>query len=211
MSKWKAFYKRYPQCWVLLYLFIYVPWFIWLEQKATVSYTILYTGLDDFIPFCEYFILPYYAWYLYFAGTAFYFLFRRPRKEFYEFAALIASGMTLWLLLCTVWPNGLALRPVIDPEKNFYTWLVSLIYAVDTPTNVFPSMHVYVSLVAHSTIRRNLRREYPGLNVFSWVLMLLICASTVFIKQHSVLDIVGGVALFAILAPIVYHKRREKL
>lgn len=210
MGKWKTFYGRYPQCWVLLYLFIYVPWFIWLEQKVTVFYTVLHTGLDDRIPFCEYFILPYCAWYLYFAGTAFYFLFRRPKKEFYEFAALIASGMTLWLLLCTVWPNGLALRPEIDPGKNFCTWLVSLIYAADTPTNVFPSMHVYVSLVAHSTIRRNLRKEHPLLNVFSLVLAVLICISTVFIKQHSVLDIAGGIGLFAILAPMIYHKRRER-
>lgn len=211
MNRWKTFYQSYPQCWVLLYLAVYVPWFIWLEQKVTVSYTILHTRLDEFIPFCEYFILPYCAWYLYFAGTAFYFLLRRPKKEFYEFAALIASGMTLWLLLCTVWPNGLNLRPVIDPRKNFCTWLVSLIYAADTPTNVFPSMHVYVSLVAHSTIRRNLGKEHPGLSGFSWGLMVSICVSTVFIKQHSVLDIVGGIALFAGLAPIIYRRRRGKL
>ncbi|MCI8513650.1 MAG: phosphoesterase [Lachnospiraceae bacterium] len=210
MEKWKDFYRRYPQCWVLLYLFIYIPWFILLERRTSVSYTVLHTGWDDAIPFCEYFIIPYYIWYLYFAGTAFYFLFRRPRKEFYEFAVLVASGMTFWLLLCTIWPNGLVLRPAIEPERSFCARLVSLIYAADTPTNVFPSMHVYVSIVAHSTIRRNLRKSYPGGTVFSGVLMVLICVSTVFVKQHSVLDVAGGILLFALLAPVVYHGGREK-
>jgi membrane-associated phospholipid phosphatase len=210
LKKLKAFYKKYPQCWVLLYLAVYVPWFILLERHVTADYTIIQTGLDEKIPFCECFILPYCAWYLYFAGTAFYFLLKRPKEEFYEFAAMIASGMTFWLVLCTLWPNGLNLRPQIDPGKNFCTWLLSLIYAADTPTNVFPSMHVYVSVVIHGTIARYLGREHPWVSRFSFILMVLICLSTMFIKQHSAADVIGGVGLYALLALLIYRKRKPE-
>lgn len=64
--------------------------------------------------------------------------------------------MTIFLIVCTIFPNGLNLRPVTFPRENIYTDLVRMIYLVDTPTNVLPSIHVYNSIgamaaIAHST------------------------------------------------------------
>ena len=50
----------------------------------------------------------------------------------------------------------------------------------------------------------------PGLKVLAWVWAALICASTVFTKQHSILDVVCGLALVAVWVPILYTKKTKK-
>ena len=56
----KAFAKKYSHAWVFLYTFIYMPWFCYLEEHIQKNYFIIHSPLDDFVPFIEYFIIPYY-------------------------------------------------------------------------------------------------------------------------------------------------------
>ena len=58
------------------------------------------------------------------------------------------SGMTIFLIICTVFPNGLNLRPEVFTRDNFCIELVKRIYQTDTPTNVLPSLHSVVDVVA---------------------------------------------------------------
>ena len=44
------------------YIFIYLPWFFYLEKKITMetpNLHIINNAIDDMIPFCVYFIIPY--------------------------------------------------------------------------------------------------------------------------------------------------------
>ena len=50
--------------------------------------------------------------------------------------------MTISLIICTFFHNGTDFRPVIDPGKNIFSGMVAALYQTDTPTNVFPSIHV---------------------------------------------------------------------
>lgn len=54
----KAFFQKYKHAWVLLYAFLYLPWFFWLESRANLPYHVIHVWLDDKIPFVEYFIVP---------------------------------------------------------------------------------------------------------------------------------------------------------
>ena len=59
----------YSHAWVLLYAFIYFPWFTYLERHVTDNYFVIHSIFDDYIPFCEYFIIPYLLWFAYIAVT----------------------------------------------------------------------------------------------------------------------------------------------
>ena len=58
----KKFFSKYKHAWPLLYIFIYFPWFLWLEQRD-VTYTMIHTRIDDLIPFLEIFVIPYFLWF----------------------------------------------------------------------------------------------------------------------------------------------------
>lgn len=196
MGKVKSFVKKYSYAWTLLYVFIYMPWFIWLENHVTTNYHVVYCKLDGMIPFIEYFIVPYLLWFIYIAGGILYFLFFTNKKEYYQLAGFLFSGMTLFLIICTIFPNGQNLRPMINPDKNIFTKLVYILYGADTSTNVFPSIHVYNSIGMHIAIRKSPElRKYKWVQLASLILMISICMATVFLKQHSVIDGLGGIVM----------------
>jgi membrane-associated phospholipid phosphatase len=87
--------------------------------------------------------------------------------------------------------------------------MLASIYSVDTATNVFPSIHVFNSIGAMIAISKSERlRNIAWLQWFTFVLTVSICLSTVFLKQHSVLDIFGAIALSVILYAVVYAPNR---
>ena len=71
----KKIVKRYSHAWVFLYAFIYMPWFLYLERRTGVDYYIIHSPIDNYIPFVEYFIVPYLLWFLFIAVTVGYFFF----------------------------------------------------------------------------------------------------------------------------------------
>lgn len=114
----KSLLKKYSHAWLLGYAFIYLPWFMYLEKTVTSNYHIMYIALDDLIPFNEYFIIPYLLWFFYVAG-AIGFFFLTDVKSYYKLCTMLFTGMTISLMICTVFPNGTDFRPVIDPSKIF--------------------------------------------------------------------------------------------
>lgn len=200
----KSTLKKYSHVWLLGYAFIYLPWFLYLEKTVTSNYHIMYIALDDLIPFNEFFIIPYILWFLYVAGAVAYFFFTDV-KSYYKLCTMLFTGMTISLLVCTVFPNGTDFRPLIDPTKNVFAKIVSYLYSADTCTNVFPSIHVYNSICVHLAVLRSERlSKYGILKISSFVLMISICLATVFLKQHSAIDGFGSIAMAYIMYYFVY-------
>ena len=203
----KQFFHKYKHAWILSYALVYLVWFFYLEQTVTTNYHVIHVRLDDYIPFCEYFIVPYLLWFLY-VSVVVLFLFFTNKEEYYRLCIYLFSGMTISLIICTFFHNGTDFRPSLDPDKNIFTRLVSALYATDTPTNVFPSIHVYNSICIHVAVARNtLLKKYPIVQHASFVLMALICMATVFLKQHSIVDVFGGCLMAYILYFVVYGYR----
>jgi len=199
----KEFIKKYGHIWTVSYIFIYLPWFIWLEQR-TIEYTIVHTQLDNFIPFSEYFIIPYLLWFLYIPAV-FIFMFFRSKEEFYRLSKFLFIGMSICLLICTVWPNGQELRLDLQGHENIFAKIVSWIYAADTNTNVFPSIHVFNSVGAYiAIVNSQVIRKGHWIKYVSFILTVLICMSTVFLKQHSILDVLGGLVIAGVMYVFVY-------
>jgi len=199
--------KKYRHAWVFLYTFIYLPWYMYLEITITHEYHVLHTWVDDIIPFNEYFIIPYFIWFIYVASVLIFFFFKDV-DEFYRFGLYLALGMSISLFICQIFPNGTDLRPVnLDPNKNIFTHLVAFIYKTDTNTNVFPSIHVFNSIATHVAILRS-RFFYNNMKVkaISFIIMISICLSTLFLKQHSFLVVVGATILSYVIYQLIYAK-----
>ncbi len=200
----KEFIKKYNHAWVALYIFIYLPWFAWLEKEVTTDFNVIHVPLDDKIPFCEYFIIPYLLWFLFVAVTIIY-LFFYSKREFYQACAFLFTGMTLFLIISTVWHNGLNLRQDVYENNNIFTQMVKQLRETDTSTNVFPSIHVYNSIGCCIALLKS--KGLKGHNIiksFVVILTISIILSTMFLKQHSVVDVIGGIALSIIIYIIVY-------
>lgn len=214
ITKIKQFILRYRHAWVLLYSFIYMPWFCYLEKHRFSHYYLIHSPLDDYIPFVEYFIVPYLLWFLFIAVTIAYFFFT-DKKGYYQLTAFLFTGMTIFLIICTVFPNELNLRPHTFANDTVFTRLVQQLYSTDTPTNVLPSIHVYNSLGAAIAIGHSQTlKKHRGIQFVSYGLAGLIVLSTMFLKQHSVTDVIAAVALTFMIYPLIYvtqTKRAPKL
>lgn len=210
LKKLKQIVYKYRHAWVLLYAFIYMPWFMYLERRPSVHYFTIHSPLDDYIPFVEYFIIPYFLWFIFIAAVAGYFFFT-SRTDFYRLAAFLCTGMTLFLIICTVFPNGLHLRPETFVRENIFTDMVRFLYRTDTPTNVLPSIHVFNSIgaaiaVAHSQPLK----KYKKTRYAAYITSFLIILSTMFLKQHSVTDVIAAFAMACMIYPFVYATETRK-
>lgn len=186
-----------------LYLLLY-----WPVQLMTYGISNLIFGgqevllfsspLDLQIPFCEWFVIPYVLWFPYIIFTMVLAV-MSGKKGFLHSCAIIYLSIFIPMTFCLFVPNGIPieLRPDFEAlgRNNPAIWLVKFIYLVDSPPrNCMPSMHVSVSCALFFTILTN--KQIPWrkwLIPCSFLLSALICAATVLIKQHSILDVYYGV------------------
>lgn len=182
---------------IVLYGIFYMAAFRYLEQNIRHNYHIVHTVIDDHIPFCEYFIVPYLLWFPFLAVTLIYFIFfNKDKQEYYQYIKNLCMGMTIFLVVSYLYPNGHQLRPEFFAQDNWCIDLVKMLYATDTPTNILPSLHVFNSLAAYMAVSR-----CRSLDKCIWVkrgtllLVLSIILSTMFLKQHSVVDVILGAAM----------------
>lgn len=201
----KKFYGRYKHAIpLIIYTIIYLSWFGYLEKTVKRPVNLIHMSMDDKIPFCEFFIVPYLLWFGYVSVVVLYFFFR-DKQDYYRTCVFLFTGMTVFLIVSTLWPNGHHLRPAAVPGDNVFSALVSMLYKTDTPTNLWPSIHVYNSLGAHLAIFKNdTLRKKPLIHIGSLVLCVSIILSTMFLKQHSVFDVLTAFIMAAIMYIVVY-------
>lgn len=200
----KTFIQKYKHAWVFLYALIYIPWFFYLEKHVRTDFHVIHTTLDEKIPFIEYFIIPYGLWFLFVAAAVMYFFFT-DKADFYKLTSFLFTGMTIFLIISTIYPNGQILRPTVFERDNIFVDMVKTLYKADTPTNIFPSIHVYNSIGVCIAIMTSEKLKHHRLIQYaSLVLGGLIILSTMFLKQHSVIDVIGACAMSLLFYQIVY-------
>lgn len=203
------FFKK-KQIWIIpVYGIFYMICFAILEKEITRGYHVIHVALDDIIPFCEVFIIPYLLWFFYMGAVIVYFAFvNKSVKEFYQIFLSLGIGMTIFLVVSWLYPNGQNLRPVVFPRHNIFVNLVRHLYAIDTPTNILPSIHVYNSVAACIAFNNcQALKKHKGVQKGTIVLTLLIVMSTMFLKQHSVFDVGLALVLNAVIYLVMYQPK----
>lgn len=162
----------------------------------------IHCALDDAIPFCEVFVVPYLLWFFLVAGSLLYF-FLYDIPSFRRLSIYIMITQAGAMLVYIIWPSIQLLRPETMPRDNFFTWVLAFVYRFDTPTGVLPSLHAAYSIAIWSVFRH--RKE----TALWWRILLpifvaLIIAATFFAKQHSVLDALAALPLCLIGEALIY-------
>ena len=207
----REIFRKYRHGLLLLYLLIYLPWFQWLEKTVTSRFHVIHMAVDDWIPFVEGFIIPYFLWFLYVAAAVVYYFFKN-KTEYYRLCIFLFIGMTVFLIVSTVYPNGHTLRPVEFERDNLFVDMVRYLYRIDTPTNLFPSIHVYNSIGVNIAVWRCEEfRAKKAIRYGSFLLMISIVLSTMFLKQHSVFDVITGIVFAAFMYTLVYSSTPQPL
>ncbi len=196
--------KDISHFWYILILPIYLISFFTAEAIVTDNYWVSYMAVDDLIPFLEWFLIPYYMWYPFMGIMGVYLLFT-DSDGFRKFMSFIGLSFMTAIVIFLIFPNGQDLRPEVFERDNIFTRAIAGLYRVDTNTNVLPSLHVVGSLAVPFAAQNNKRLKKPWILVILYSIAALISASTVFIKQHSLLD--GIVAIpFAVIFYILVYK-----
>ena len=189
---------------IIIYAPIYLYWFIYIEKHKFAHYAVIHTVIDDYIPFVEIFIIPYFMWFLYVSLTLLFFMFSFDVEDYYKNFFFLATGMTVFLVISTLFPNMHHLRPVVMPRDNIFTHLVQVIYNSDTPSNLWPSIHVYNSIGTMIAVHHSRRFNKTGVIIMD-VIGILIIMSTVFVKQHSFYDVITAFIMAIIFYLLFYH------
>ncbi len=198
---------KYRHLFYLLFWPVYLSLFIFTEKYVTPIYDI-YCPLDDLIPFCEFFVIPYVLWYALLAFVSLYTLFF-DIPSFKKFYLFLSVTCLITFSLYMIFPNMQSLRPVEFTRDNIFVDIMKNLYTIDTNTNVCPSIHVIFSLGMLFTMWNSKHFSSTLWRVIELVVAVSICLATVFLKQHSVVDVFAGVALSFIVLPFVYIKKKH--
>lgn len=165
---------------------------------------VIHMPWDDAIPFCELFVLPYIWWYGFISGPLVWFFFK-SRQDFLDLGIYLLTGMWICTFIFLVYPTCIDFQPQQLPRENVFSFLVWLLYAADEPANVFPSIHCFESTAICIAIwKSKLWGSHLKPRIVGLLSAILICLSTMFIKQHSTADVAAGVLLALVLYVPVY-------
>ncbi len=200
--------EKFRHLFYILFWPVYLTLFI-LTEKYIVPVYNMYCSLDDRIPFCEFFVIPYFLWYGLLAFVSLYGLFYDVStfKRFYKFLCL-SSAISFALFI--LFPSEQNLRPDTFVRDNFFVNIMrDGIYVADTNTNVCPSLHVVFSIGMLISMWNSKHFSSITWRVIMIVIAALVCVSTVFLKQHSVIDIAAGIIVSALVLPFVFLKSKK--
>lgn len=165
---------------------------------------VMHSRVDDLIPFCEFFLIFYAFWYALIVFTLIYFALYNP-KGFKRFQIFIISTQAIAMFFYIILPTMQDLRPTEFERQNILTWLMGVIYNFDTPTGVCPSLHVAYSIGIASAFLKE--KDVKALNkVILVLIVIMICISTMFVKQHSFYDVIAAIPVAIAAEFIAYGK-----
>lgn len=194
---------------LLLYWPVYGLVFLLLERGLSLNYHTISCPLDDKIPFCEFFLIPYYFWFVFLIGMLLYTFLVDP-ECFQRYMIFIMITYSVTCLIYVIYPTAQELRPTVFERQNIFTDIVSFLYAFDTNTNVCPSLHVIGSFAVLFASWHTPRFQTRGWRFFFWFCTILISVSTVFLKQHSIIDVIAAIPLCMIAYPLAFCNRKQK-
>ena len=164
----------------------------------------LNNAIDDRIPFIPSFVIFYVMWYLFLILIPLLIL-KYNKKVFDKYIVVSILYAILEGIIFILFPTTMNRQPLVVTDIS--TWVVDIIYKVDTPVcNLFPSAHCAFSILFIISILdvKEVKKEYKILIIISSLLIIL---STLFIKQHVVIDVLGAL----LIVPIYYILRKRKI
>ena len=172
------------------------------------NYHLLESKIDLYIPFIPYFVYFYIIWYLAIILIP-YLLYLKDKLMFYKYYLSYILTIIISGIIYIIYPTKI-LRPNII-TNNIYTFLVKTIYKLDNPPiNLLPSMHCsFCFLFIFSTLlNKNIEKKY---RLIILILSILIILSTVFIKQHLIIDIIASFIVSSLTFILIKYTKLNQI
>jgi len=145
--------------------------------------------LDGYIKLSPVWAVPYLLSIYWWAGSIVWAAYKVEIKQFIQFFLCLSLTILLSYVVYLLFPTYVN-RPHVE-GADVFTKLIIFIYGNDRPYNVLPSNHTYTTLI----ISFFWSRWYPKQKTL-WILAaIIVILSTLFTKQHAVLDLVAAIAL----------------
>ena len=167
----------------------------------------VYCHIDEMLPVCNLFVIPYITWHAMIPFLAIYF-FKTDLNAFRRMAKYFMYTIFMVMPVFILFPSCMPLRPSYVEVKGALSWILSVIYTLDVNTNVCPSVHVLWGIGMLFAVWDDKRFSNVKWRVFWTVITVLICASTFMIKQHSVIDVAAALPFVFAGWFICYRKRK---
>jgi len=148
--------------------------------------------LDEWIPFLEGFLIPYFLWHGCIIGMHIW-LCCTDVPAFIGYSRYLIVSMSISTAIFLIWPTCQNLRPAVFPRENLLTEGVRLLYRLDTNTNVCPSEHVIGSVGFLLAALHCDRLRMPAKSIPIGAMAVLTASATVFLKQHSLVDVAAAI------------------
>lgn len=195
-------------------LLAYWPLFgflFWFAEKVypVQKYIVVESSIDRLIPFCELFVFPYVLWYFYLIGIHVYTFFYDV-EAFKKLMKYIIFTYTLSLVIYFLFPTCQLLRPTHFERQNILTEFMAWFYTFDTNTNVCPSLHVIGSIAVMHTAWHTKGLKGRKSKIIFAITTFFISISTVFLKQHSVIDILAALPICMMAYRMYFAKDTDK-
>ena len=156
--------------------------------------TLLTSKIDDSIPFIPGFIYIYVGAFVFWIVSFIYLYLKNKALAYRLFTADCICKFVCTFFFC-FYPCTMN-QPADSEITGFGAWLVRVIYASDEPTQLLPSMHCYMSVLLALPLFSKRAEPVPmWAKIFSPIYALLVCASTMFVKQHVFADVWTGILL----------------
>jgi len=165
------------------------------------------TDLDLHTPFLKIFVIPYIIWYFFIFGTLVFFCFK-DKKLYYRTLTAVNLGLLACYGIYFIFQTHVP-RPELVGH-DFLTKLVALVYSNDQPYNAFPSIHVLMSFLMIKGINKYQGKNYLNMSIV-YLNVILIILSTLFIKQHVILDVFAAIVLGSLIFDLVFYANIEEL
>lgn len=160
----------------------------------------LSTAFDVNLPFVKVFIIPYITWYI-FPYIVFTYIYNKDKKIYLRtiitYAACLVVSYLIFYFFQTTVP-----RPNLV-GNDIFTYLVRLVYKFDKPFNCFPSIHVLSCYLIIKSIKL-LKTQDNFIKSLICFICTLIILSTLFVKQHVLLDILCAILLVEVVKKPIF-------
>ena len=195
MSRLRSLAGRFPRrtLWALVFAFAFQCVVFSGSRIFTTAWRHwdMTTALDRAVPFWPWTVLIYVAAYVFWAANYNLAMFQGEDRA-WRFLAADILGKAVCLVFFLGLPTA-NVRPEM-PEGAPFGWMLNIIYALDRPDNLFPSIHCLDSWLCWAAVRG--RKNVPAAyRAFSLVMALAIAASTLTTRQHVIADAAAGFVL----------------
>jgi membrane-associated phospholipid phosphatase len=163
------------------------------------------TDLDTLIPFIEIFVIPYIIWFPYILFCFIFYCFKEKRTYYATFVSFVIGQLICFVIYYFF--QTLTPRPEIT-QTDYLSKMVLYIYTNDEPYNCFPSIHVFTTFLMMKAMNDSNIKHIT----VTWIINIvgtLIILSTIFIKQHAVLDALFGIVLASSTYTVVTQIERS--